>query len=144
MDPGTSKKIVELAKNLKALHLAASTEEAEQRAKEIILGTVKHEELAEVEQGLAEVRESLHDSHDDAHQRLSELKEDERSVEKHMKGEAKESRDVLGRLREDEHTHALEKSDTKALERDVDTEKRIADDIKDIVELAEKVQKKKK
>lgn len=38
MDPETAKKVNELAKNLKELHMAASMEEATERAKEIIIG----------------------------------------------------------------------------------------------------------
>jgi len=139
-----SKKIVELAKNLKALHLAASTDEAEQRAKEILLGKVEHKELASVEQGLAKVRESLHDAHNEAKQRFLELDDDERAVVTHVKEHAKESGEVLARAKKDAHVHELEKSDTKALERGIDEEKRIAGDIKEIIDLAEKVQKQKK
>ena len=39
MDPETANKVNKLAQNLKELHMAATMEEATERAKEIILGS---------------------------------------------------------------------------------------------------------
>lgn len=124
MDPETAKKVNELAKNLKELHMAASMEEATERAKEIIIG-----------------------DREDNSKSISELMNELESEKKSLK----KDKEVLDKAQKElKDVKALESKDDvlqeEQIERIQHVEQEIKDAEKDIklikenIEMAEKVQ----
>ncbi len=133
MDEKTRERINAVAKSLKSLHLAATDEEAEMRAKKIVEES-KGEGKSLKE--LFETRETLE----------SEAKQEHKSAEhniedaKDLKNKTKETKEQLNY---DIKVHKLEKSGVKEATKNVDELECAAKDAEYIVKEAEKVQKKK-
>lgn len=110
----TAEKISQLAKSLKDLHLAASAEEAFERAKEIILGTPAqgHEKSAQELMGevtlkdLQKAKELLEQEEKtlkSLKKELDELKEKQQSETQHHDEHKQETEDIDNSLTEDEY-----------------------------------------
>ena len=135
MDPETSKRISELAANLKKLHLAATMEEAHQRAKEMILGENVDKPIQDVVKD-----KSISELHDELKERVDRLDStSDASMDQAGRIDASLDR-VKEALHEDSRRHDIEKEDLKGLKEDVDDAKRRKDELKDIVEEADYVQ----
>lgn len=133
MDSDNSRKITELAQNLKKLHLAATMEEATQRAKEMLEGSPKEKEEPVVK-SLSELYGELTSKADQLEKRaeFAEL----RALEAEKKLER-----IEGDFELDKQFHELEKSDTEALSQDIKSIKKGAEEIKELIKQAELVQK---
>ena len=79
MDPETAKKVNELANNLKSLHMATTMEEAIEKAKEIILGTV--DDSKSIKDLMSEVEEEKADLKKDT-EALKDIQHDLKGIKK--------------------------------------------------------------
>jgi len=118
MDPETSRKISELANNLKKLHLAATMEEAMARAKEMILGAPTNEKpIGEL-------------------MKAQEIKKEEKDIQK-----AEESLEELEKqIKHDEALNKSQEPDIKETKEETEKLKKGIENAKDIIEEAERVQ----
>jgi hypothetical protein len=134
MDASSVEKINRLAKNLKAMHLAATAEEAYARAKEIILGVPSegsdrsvNELLQEADvtgKELAKARLLLQKEHDELEKlkkELGELKERRKKDSEHHSEEISDVQEVDKKLAEQEH-------DVGVAEENLDTAERLQED----------------
>jgi hypothetical protein len=121
LDAQTAERINALAKSFKDLHLATTTEEAYARAKEIILGT-KKEQAADftMEQTIGELMHSDREEKEKLKKAVGDLE----VYERQEKAEAKETEEELAEV-----------------EKELSAEENEIDDIKEIVEEAEKAEK---
>ncbi len=133
MDEKTRERINAIAKSLKALHLAATDEEAEMRAKKIVEET-KGEGKTIKE--LFETRESLDKEANQEHKTA----EQDMGAAKELKEKTKETKEQLNY---DIKVHKLEKGGVEEATKNVDELECAAKDTEYIVKEAEKVQRKK-
>ena len=116
MDANTAERISQLAKNLKDLHLAASAEEAYERAKEIITGTATQgqektvkelmKEAGVTQKDLEKAKELLKQEEnalEELKKELSELKEKQREETAHHEEHTKETEELDNDIVENEH-----------------------------------------
>lgn len=126
-------RISQLAKNLKDLHLAASSEEAFARAKEIILGTSSHGNEKSIKEMMQEAGVTQHD----LEKAKALLKEEEKAL--------KELKDELTELKAKQIEEGMQHSEHSAETEKLDSE--IAQDEHDVglveenIDVAEEVQK---
>jgi hypothetical protein len=127
MDAETAEKISQLAKNLKDLHLATSTEEAYERAREIILGTATQgqeksikemmQEAGVTQKDLQKAKELLKKEEEELHKlkkELEELKQKQDDDTEHHEEHAQETKELDEELVENEH-------DVGVVEENIDT-----------------------
>ena len=115
MDPETSRKVNELAQNLKKLHLAATMEEAYKRAKEMIVG------INPGEKSIGQMMEDkkAQKSEEAGHECVHKLESD---------------------IRNDEAEHEARSSEIKYLKKEVKAVKKGAEQVDEIVDEAEQAQ----
>lgn len=135
MDAETSEKISQLAKNLKDLHLASSTEEAYERAREIILGTATQgqeksiremmQEAGVTQQDLQKAKELLRKEEVELNllkRELEGLKQKQAGDAEHHEEHVKEAKELDEELAEKEHDVGVVEENIDAAE-DVQKEK---------------------
>jgi hypothetical protein len=117
MDANTFERISQLARNLKELHLATTTEEAYQRAKEIILGTAAQGQ----EKSLKEMMQEAGVTEKDLHRAKELLRQEEKALQDLKKEltELKAKQDTESKEHA-EHTQETEKLDQELIEEEHD------------------------
>lgn len=117
MDAETAGRISQLAKNLKDLHLAATHEEAYERAKDMILGTPVQGQEKTVKELMKEAGVTLKD----LEHAKALLKQEEEELEK-LKKELTElkAKQLEETMHHEEHAQATEKLDQELIEEEHD------------------------
>jgi hypothetical protein len=136
MDADTVEKINNLARNLKALHLASSSEEAYERAKEIILGT----KTEGPEKSIKELMQESGVTQQDLEKAKELLKKEEEELQK-LKKELTELKEK--QLEETMH-HGEHVQETEKLDMELAEEEHDVGVLEENVEMAEEVQEEKK
>lgn len=119
MDAEKSRKINELANNLKKLHLAATMEEALARAEEMLTGAPSKDKS---------IGEMMEDS--------SEIRKEEKRVQAAEDSIARLEKD----LKKDEKAHGSRDDDLEELGEETEKLREGAENVKEILEEAERVQ----
>ncbi len=133
MDAETSEKISNLAKNLKDLHLASSTEEAYERAREIILGTATQGQ----EKSIKELMQEAGVTHNDLKKAKDLLKQEEDELNM-LKKELEELKQQQSGDAEHHEEHAKE---TKELDEDIVENEHDVGVVEENIDAADEVQK---
>jgi hypothetical protein len=123
MDPETAKKVNELAQNLKTLHMATTMEEAIEKAKEIILGTI--DDSKSIKELMSEVEEEK-----------SDLKKDTEA----LKDIQDDLKDIKNLQKTDAELDEKKAEDMQKIEKSLDEIEKDAKLIKDNVDTAEFIQ----
>ena len=137
MDADTASRISQLAKNLKDLHLAASAEEAYERAKDIIMGTATQgqektvkelmKDAGVTQQDLEKAKELLRQEEaalEELKKELSELKEKQVEETAHHEEHTKETGELDQDIVEDEH-------DVGVVEENIDVAEQVQEEHRD-------------
>ena len=156
MDEKTRERIKEVAKSLHALHLAASMEEALERAREIVASAKDNgkpikelmSEVSEEAQDQGKEAEHIQKESDKAREVLSKTAHEEAKHTEHNIASAKQTKAAVKSTEEqakfDLKVHKLEKGDVKEAVREVDELDCATKDADYIIKEAEKIQKAKK
>ena len=136
MDANTAERISQLAKNLKDLHLAASAEEAYERAKGIILGTATQGNEKSVKELMQEAGVTQKDL---AHAK-DLLKQEEQELQKLKK----ELTDLKAKQIEEGMEHAEHTQETEKLDDELAQDEHDVGVVEENVEAAEQVQESEK
>lgn len=123
MDPETARKVNELAKNLKNLHMAATMEEAIERAKDIIIGT-------------PDETKSIKDLMKELDEEKKELKKDKEFLDE----AEKDLKDIKEIEQKDDFFHDEQAVRIQHIEQEIDDAEEDLDLIQENIELAEEVQ----
>lgn len=123
MDPETAKKVNKLAQNLKELHMAATMEDAIERAKEIIIGTP--DETRSIKELMTEL---------DCEKK--ELKKDKEVLD----AAEKELEDIQDLEQKDDFVHDKQAERIQHIEQEIKDAEKDVELIKENIEVAEKVQ----
>ena len=123
MDPETARKVNQLAKNLKDLHMATTMEEAIQRAKDIIIGTP--DETKSINELMTELDEEK-----------EELKKDKEFLDEAEK-DLKEIKDLEEK---DDFLHEEQAERVQHIEQEIDDAEDDVELIKENIDVAEEVQ----
>jgi antitoxin component HigA of HigAB toxin-antitoxin module len=117
VDANTVERINQLAKNLKDLHLAASSEEAYERAKQIILGNAAPESEKSIKELMAEQGVTAKDL-----EKAKELLKEEEKALQELKEELTElkAKQLQGEMQHGEHAAEAEKLDKELTEDEYD------------------------
>jgi hypothetical protein len=136
MDANTVERINQLAKNLKDLHLAASSEEAYERAKEIILGTDTQGQEKSVKELMAEQGVTAKDL-----EKAKELLKEEEKALQELKEELTElkTKQLQAAMEKGGHDAEAEKLDKELTEDEYDLGV-----LEENVDVAEEVQEQEK
>lgn len=113
MDTETAERVSQLAKNLKDLHLAATTEEAYERAKEIILGSSSEGQ----EKSLKDIMQDAGITQKELKKAKELLEEESKALEK-LKHELSDlkAKQLEGTMQHSEHSNETEKLDKELVE----------------------------
>lgn len=147
------KRIHQVARSLKELHVVSTMEEALERARDIVGKTDQGEKsigeltkaamkkrVGESEKEHAKVQEGIESSRSEFEEGAISAK---KGLEKDVKGakfDKKEVKEVKEEVKQDIHVHKLESGDVKASKKEVDVVSHAVDDVEEIVEEADKVQ----
>jgi len=154
MDAETARRVSELAASLKKMHLATTMEEATERAKEIILKTkseakdrpikelfddVKHSEGQAARAVVADAGavEKADVTLDKIRKELLHVDNQQKAAGQSLAGDVNKAKSVLA---DDVAQHGQEVQDVQQLKKDVAKRKQAVDDVKEIVEMADRVQ----
>ena len=151
MSPEVIEQIQTLAVSLKSMHLAATMEEAMERAKVIILqskGTNDQPLKNVLQKGEQEVRQSVEESMNGMQKidlTLDKMRDELSQVEARQQQNVHEvKKDVkknVNQVHEDIISHAKEQKDFEMIEGDLIKKKQALKDMKDFIEMAKEVQK---
>jgi len=132
MDADTAGRISQLAKNLKDLHLAASAEEAYERAKEIIIGTATQGQDKSLKEMMTEAGVTQKD--------LEKAKELLKQEEKALEELKKELTDLKAKQLEEGMHHAEHSAEAEKLDEELVNEEHDLGVLEENVDVAEQVQ----
>jgi len=125
MDAETAKKVNKLAQNLKELHMAASMEEATERAKEIIIGSRSDD------------KKSIKELMDELDEEKQDLKKDKKLLDK----AEKELLEMQGLEQKDENLNEEQIEKIQHVQQEIKDAQKDLELVKENIEMAEKVQK---
>lgn len=132
MDANTAERISQLAKNLKDLHLAASAEEAYERAKEIVLGTATQGN----EKSVNELMQEAGVTQKDLEHAKDLLKQEEQELQKLKK----ELTELKAKQLEEGMEHAEHTNETEELDQELVEDEHDVGVVEENVDVAEQVQ----
>ncbi len=135
MDAETAEKISQLAKNLKDLHLASSSEEAYERAKEIILGTATQGQEKSIKEMMLEAGVTQED--------LQKAKELLKKEEVELNLLKKELAELKEQQADDAEHHEEHAKETKELDEELVGKEYDVGVVEENIDLAEEVQEEK-
>jgi len=156
MDEKTRERIYELARSFKELHLAADMNEALERAKKIVLSS--DEEGKPVKELLSDVKEEVSKEEKEVDKLQQSSDFDRKHFDSLIKKELSDTSQAIDfsessrtqvkkmfeELKKDIKEHKLEEFELKEAVEDLDKVKCASEDLKFIVDEADKIQKKKK
>lgn len=132
MDANSAERISQLAKNLKDLHLAASAEEAYERAKEIVLGTATQGN----EKSVKELMQEAGVTQKDLEHAKDLLKQEEQELQKLKK----ELTELKAKQLEEGMEHAEHTNETEKLDQELAEDEHDVGVVEENIDVAEDVQ----